>query len=1172
MKNLIKRYYDSLSTSDKSFEDRMLGFIAALACGPMIAALIGDIIIGESIVEIIFLSVAILMVVLLIPFRSFFMSKFKGATATSQLQALGLIFIVLPVTFFFGGGIEGGSLFWNGIIIVYIGIVLSGKWRTVMTVLLVMVTVAEYVIAYLYPELVFSHTREQFFIDSAVSCVLCALWIYGTIRFSKVLFRAENKRAQEETKRAEELNKSQSRFFSSMSHEIRTPINSILGLNEIILRQDNVSEEVKRDAVNIQGAGKMLLALVNDILDLSKIEAGKMDIIPVNYRVGDLVSEIVNMIWLRAEQKGLKFVVDIDPSIPSELYGDEVRIKQILINLLNNAVKYTKEGSVTLHMELEQQKDDKVQITFSVTDTGMGIKQEAIPYLFDAFQRVDQANNRKIEGTGLGLSIVKQLVDLMGGEISVNSVYSQGSTFMVSLLQSVANTAPVGDINISNFGSANTAKYECGFTAPDARILIVDDNEMNLEVEKKLLKDTKMVIDTVTSGEAALDLTLKRRYDVIFMDHLMPEMDGVEALGKIRKQTGGLNNMVPVIALTANAGSENKELYTRVGFDGYLVKPVAGAQLEECLIKHLPHAKVMRTAASDIANEQMNTAKGFKRKDPVIIASSSMSDIPQAIVQTQGIELIRFSVHTNKGTFWDNLEATSDELINYIKREEGRMESEPPSVEAYESFFAAMLKKAHHVIYISITSDMSEEYNHACEAAKNFDNVDVISSGVLSTSTGILVMIAKRLAERNMPVDKIIEELENVKKKIHCSFILESTEFMSRRGFVGRRTHKIMTTMNLRPSLAVKNNKFGVDKILAGNVKHCYEYYIKHALPRSARPDLDLLFVTYCDVSEEYLNWIEEEVRERYPFKHIVFQKASASISANCGPGTFGLLFIEKGKENYELGKMVPEELLSDYAEENFDDEEEEEDENGYGTSPYSAQIQRFEKTGGSAENAGTVTNNEPSGQGIEAIIPEKAVEVSAVTEKKWYDDIPGIDSGAGIRYSGSEEAFRSVIDIFYNSIDQKYAEIQGYFDAEDWTNYTVKVHALKSSAKLVGATDLSKHAEKAEMAGKGGDIDYIKQNHSMLMEEYKAYLDILRPLCENAEEDSSKPLADDVLLESVYEAVAEAAKDMDYGTIEETLSEMDSYRIPDSDREKFKKLKECFENLDYAAISELLS
>ena len=553
---LFKSMVERLKDPSRSFRERVFILLTLITVFFIALALIGDIIFGENIVEIVALSVTVVVA----PIMTIVAIKTNRIITAVRVAVVGILAILLPIVFYYGGGIRGGGAIWIIFAYLYTGLVVGSRWKPVMLIILTAETLGFYLDGYFHPDRVVHHSERMYYIDSLLSIILVGIICCTMVWFVEWLFRAENKRAREETQKFEELNKSQNRFFSSMSHEIRTPINSILGLNEIILRQEDASEEIIKDAGNIQGAGKMLLSLVNDILDLSKIEAGKMDIVPVNYNVSTMISEIVNMIWLRAEQKGLEFKVEVDPAIPRELFGDEMRIKQILVNLLNNAVKYTKEGTVTLHIEEEDIKDDSVHILFSVTDTGMGIKQDALPYIFNAFQRVDEDKTTKIEGTGLGLSIVKQLVDLMDGDITVSSVYTQGSTFTVYLWQKVSNPMAVGEIDLSNYGRMNSGRgYEPAFVAPECSVLIVDDNEMNLEVEKKLLKGTGMSIDTADSGETALTMTTNNRYDMILMDHLMPGMSGIECMQRIRKQSGGRNNHVPIIALTANAGSENRE-------------------------------------------------------------------------------------------------------------------------------------------------------------------------------------------------------------------------------------------------------------------------------------------------------------------------------------------------------------------------------------------------------------------------------------------------------------------------------------------------------------------------------------------------------------------------------------------------------------------------------------
>ena len=1116
-----------------SYEERTLILMAFLAVTAMSFACLFDILSGENIVEIITLIIMIIGVPIV---TGISVAKNKILMGT-LLQVISLVFIILPVAFFFGGGPEGGGVFWVIFTYMFIGLSLSGGPRVAMVICHTLITVGEYMIWFYFPDLIVGHTRDMFFSDALSSIILVGFSTFAMLRYQKLIFNVESKRAQEQAKRAEELNRSQNQFFSSMSHEIRTPINSILGLNELILRQEDASNEIRKDATQIQGAGKMLLTLVNDILDLSKIRAGKMEIVPVNYKVPAMLSDIVNMIWHSADQKGLKLNVNIDPSIPSELYGDEVRIKQILVNLLNNAVKYTNEGTITLHMEKEMESEDKVHIVFSVADTGIGIKQDSLPYLFDAFRRTDEKKNKDIEGTGLGLSIVKQLVDLMEGTISVDSVYSQGSTFSVALWQAVTNRAPIGAIKIFNYGeSGSFDHYESSFVAPDARILIVDDNEMNLEVEKRLLTDTQMTIETATSGMEALQLTAKIHYDVVLMDHLMPGMNGIECLLKIRRQKEDVNNNTPVIALTANAGSENKELYSRSGFDGYLLKPVSGRQLEETLLSVLPAEKVRLKGGSDFTHEVMNTASGYRRKVPILITTNSMCDLPTALIREMQLDIIPFFIHTDHGAFYDNVETDADELVYFMENVDSKLLSEPPRVEDFEEFFAQKLNKAHQILHIALTPGLSEEYSRATRAAQQFDNVTVIDSGSVSSCTGILVMVAYQMVQKNMPLELIIQELNEVKKRTKISFVVSDTQYMVNNGYVSDRMHRLMALLNIRPSLTIKNNAFCIDWAFIGEKQHCFLKYIQRTLPKSAKPDTDIVFVPYVGLSDDELTWIEAQIRKRFYFKHILFQKGSSAISVNSGPGTFGILYLEKGEKSYHLGSMIPSEkkVSPEYVE------------------------------------------DEPAVR--ESIIRETREEPEEAP-RKWYENIPGIDADYGLKNSGSEDSFLAVLKIFYDNIPENHRTIQEFFDSKDYENYTIKVHALKSSAKLVGAMKLSEDAQEMENAGKMGDPVYIHQHHQQLMSDYLAFKEILAPYLDETPEDSEdtapardKPVADTFILGCFYDSLLKAARAGDDNLIEASFREIEDYAIPEDEAPQFNKVREAFDKRDYESIISALS
>ena len=383
---------------------------------------------------------------------------------------------------------------------------------------------------------------------------------------------------------AQEANVAKSQFLANMSHEIRTPINAILGMDELILRESE-ERNIMSYAEVIEGASTSLLSLVNDILDFSRIESGKMDIKPVSYRADEMLRDCYNMVCVRLFDKNIKLSFEVDEDVPSGLVGDEVRVRQCILNLLTNAIKYTPAGSVNVRVRGINHYGFKLEIT--VVDTGIGIRSDKLDSLFDNFIRIEEARNRNIEGVGLGLSITKRLVELMGGEITVNSVYGEGSTFKIVIPQQICDIAPVGKIDFGIAVNKPIRGYKVSFVAPEANILAVDDVETNLTILCGLLRKTQVKIDTVTSGAEALWKATQKKYDIIFMDHMMPEMDGIETFHKLRENTEGLNYNTPVIMLTANAIHGVREEYIAEGFDEYISKPLRGDALEKLIIKFL---------------------------------------------------------------------------------------------------------------------------------------------------------------------------------------------------------------------------------------------------------------------------------------------------------------------------------------------------------------------------------------------------------------------------------------------------------------------------------------------------------------------------------------------------------------------------------------------------------
>ena len=469
----------------------------------------------------------------------------------------------------------------------------------------------------------FPKTLLVFYMFSiAAMTVLFVIETPDYIKLADALNEVEKQR-----QRADVANQAKSNFLANMSHEIRTPMNAIIGLDEMILRESS-DPKARKYASDIRSAGNTLLSIINDILDLSKIESRKMELVPVEYDFASVLNDIVNMTMKKAREKGLSYELSVDPDIPSVLFGDEIRIRQVILNLTNNAIKYTEEGSI--HIAISFDKKDNMLIC-SVRDTGIGIKEEDMDKLFSSFQRLDETKNRNIEGTGLGLNITRQLVEMMGGSITAKSTYGAGSTFTAGMKQEVIDNTPIGDYqkHLAKAQAENEI-YRPQLVAPHARILIVDDNQMNLEVITELLKDTRMKITTADSGQECIELLSRETYDAVLLDQMMPGMSGTQALRIIKEKH--LADNTPIVVLTADAIVGAKDSYIREGFTDYLSKPVLYPELEAILYKCIPAGKILTSEELEEENRRNEAAKAQAEacRPVVLVISDSTERLSEA--------------------------------------------------------------------------------------------------------------------------------------------------------------------------------------------------------------------------------------------------------------------------------------------------------------------------------------------------------------------------------------------------------------------------------------------------------------------------------------------------------------------------------------------------------------
>lgn len=842
-------------------------------------------------------SMVVMLILLLAAMAAAFVATFKYRRYNVASTVLGIVIVVLvmPLMFVMSASIDSGASVWLSLGILYIFIMFSGKKLFLFLGLTLLSYGITFWAAYTYPELIVPMpSRAVAYVDAFYSVFAVGLLGGGILKTHMRVYEEEHRINLEQKRQLEKNQDSQNTFFANMSHEIRTPINAILGFNEMILRSG--SEEVQEYARDIQTAGNLLLNQVNDILDLSQMSMDRMQINPGRYDIKKLFGELLDLVKVQADKKKLDLIFSIDRDIPSVLWGDEKRLKQILLNLMDNAVKYTEEGSVTVTVECEEYIGDQILLSVKVADTGIGIRKENMADIYDSFRRFDEKKNRKILGSGLGLAITRQLVEMMDGEIQADSIYTKGTVFTILIPQKVVDAQPVGEVNYAYKKLQENNVYHPFFEAPEGRILIVDDNRMNRQVTAKLLESTKMQIDIAVDGQECLEKTKKKFYHVILLDYLMPGKDGLETLRELKVQENGLCKESAVIALTGNAQCGARQMFLDEGFDGYVEKTIRSRLLESEIYSLLPTDIIEYQEEGILSEEQMGQMQkisGHKRKK-VYITTDCTCDIPSELLEKYDIKLMHLYIKTPSGRFADTKEIDSDSLAQYVSLENSTAKGDSVTVEEIEEFFAEALTQAEHVIHISLASRCGKSHGIAVAAAKGFDHVHVIDSGQISCGQGLIVLYAAKLAMEGKTPAEICERVEQMKHHVHTRFIMPSADIFYQNGRTSAFTVRMCRLLHLHPYAGLVQKKTVLRGLFAGSLESAWRQGIHTMFHRKRRINKDIVFVTHVGCSVRQQEWIRKEILRYIKFDQMIIQKASFTSACNVGMESIGIAYYRE--------------------------------------------------------------------------------------------------------------------------------------------------------------------------------------------------------------------------------------------------------------------------------------
>ncbi len=972
-------------------------------------------------------------------------------------------------------------------------------------------------------------------------------------------------RDKEQKNEADEANRAKSSFLANMSHEIRTPINAILGMDEMILRESS-ERDVISYAEDIESAGKTLLSLINDILDFSKVEEGKMEILPAQYDLSSLINDLVNMIRGRADNKGLLLEVNVDETMPHLLFGDEIRIRQCVLNLLTNAVKYTERGSVTLEVGYEKLNESRISLRFSVIDTGIGLKREDMDKLFSPFSRIEESRNRSIEGTGLGISITKSLLGLMNSKLEVESVYGEGSTFSFALEQPVVRWSPIGKFT-GRFVTENSARtaYRESFRAPDAHVLVVDDMPVNLTVIRGLLKKTQISVDTATSGAEAIARAARRQYDVAFIDHMMPGMDGIETLHEMKKLPRSEKTVF--IALTANAISGSREQYLEAGFTDYLPKPVDSKKLEEMLMAHLPAEKLSRNdgaggvdSAPDVSivlaatgDERLCHLVEEALGDAFHVESCRSGADVTALAERIDPALILLDVHIGETSGFEALRAlkrssrTHDIPVVLMTDEENTETEELGFRNGATDFIRkaylkdALLRRTKRIIQLDrLQTDLQREVKQQVRRTEQLgremmitlsravDAKDRFTSDHSGRVAAYAAEIARRMGRSGREQEMLYEMglLHDIGKIGVSEEVLNESE-LTDEDFSQIKRHTLIGSDILRSITEMPE--------LAQGARSHHERYDGTGYPDGLKGrDIPEAARILC-VADSYDAMTSTRVYSLPRPQAVVRAEIERCSGTQFDPEIARIML-----------QMIDED--TDYAM-----TERTADINVWKGRD---QLWSFDGTNGGLDGSDRMSAAAPS-----SLLPD------------WLYHTEGIDVSRGLRFCGSEETYLDTLKIYAKTCAEFADEIGASFAAGDIATTAVKTHALKSTSRAVGAEELGALAEKMEMAGKAGDTQTLDAELDGLLVQYRALGRKLMPLLgEDGPDASELPPISDEQLHKTYDMIRRLLDDFEYDRAAEMIGSLSGYRLPEGEDIRCGELTRAAENFEWDRIAEILA